>query len=166
MISPPPFFVLHFPAGSAIMYPRRGYSSSVERQLPKLHRWVRLPLAAPASEQSSLCSDIFFFLRNKRTASACFLAHSFRTGPAVAGLRFGSAASRRFFCPGVPDAVRFSGRRPVGPFSTKAARPGVPLLLSASAEGTPGQPGGCSKGKDLLIADAQNPADQNDLVRV
>ena len=25
----------------------RGYSSSVERQLPKLHRWVRLPLSAP-----------------------------------------------------------------------------------------------------------------------
>ena len=41
------FFLLHFPVGSGIIHFKCGCSSSVERQLPKLHRWVRLPSAAP-----------------------------------------------------------------------------------------------------------------------
>ena len=36
-----------------------GYSSSVERQLPKLHRWVRLPLAAPARRKRHIACDEF-----------------------------------------------------------------------------------------------------------
>ena len=47
---PPPFFVLQFLRRYAIISPRRGCSSSVERQLPKLHRWVRLPSAAPKKQ--------------------------------------------------------------------------------------------------------------------
>ena len=38
----------------------RGYSSSVERQLPKLHRWVRLPSAAP--KENATCFDKSHFL--------------------------------------------------------------------------------------------------------
>lgn len=36
-----------------------GCSSSVERQLPKLHRWVRLPSAAP-KKRDTLCVSLFF----------------------------------------------------------------------------------------------------------
>ena len=44
------FFVLQFPEEYAMIPSRRGCSSSVERQLPKLHRGVRLPSAAPKKQ--------------------------------------------------------------------------------------------------------------------
>ena len=42
-----------------------GYSSSVERQLPKLHRWVRLPLAAPARRKRHIACDEFLCFTSK-----------------------------------------------------------------------------------------------------
>ena len=38
-----------------------GYSSSVERQLPKLHRWVRLPLSAPRRSKFCIACSGFFY---------------------------------------------------------------------------------------------------------
>lgn len=48
----PTFFPLQNAKRSAIIATLCGRSSSVERQLPKLHRWVRLPSAAPKSRNN------------------------------------------------------------------------------------------------------------------
>ena len=45
----------------------RGYSSSVERQLPKLNRRVRLPLSAPFSKEGCLIRDSLFISFPKST---------------------------------------------------------------------------------------------------
>ena len=49
-----------------LKYSIRGYSLSVEHQLPKLNRWVRLPLSAPAacrrSQTARLTGCVVFVL--------------------------------------------------------------------------------------------------------
>ena len=61
---------LQSPAASAIIHLSRGYSSSVECDLPKVDRWVRLPLPAPCCENTieAECKrfgfySVFYFLR-------------------------------------------------------------------------------------------------------
>ena len=61
-----------------------GYSSSVERQLPKLHRWVRLPLAAPARRKRHIACDEFL----------CFTS---------------KLVPRSFCCSSLSAAIRFTG---------------------------------------------------------
>ena len=46
-----------------------GYSSSVERQLPKLHRWVRLPLAAPRRSKVRFAPTFFYSCGTKECHS-------------------------------------------------------------------------------------------------
>ena len=48
------------PARCAILVPRCGYNSSVECDLPKVDRWVRLPLPAPARRKLRIAYDEFF----------------------------------------------------------------------------------------------------------
>ena len=62
----------------------RGCSSSVERQLPKLHRWVRLPLAAPARRKRHIACDEFL----------CFTS---------------KLVPRSFCCSSLSAAIRFTG---------------------------------------------------------
>ena len=58
--------------------------------------WVRIPPAAPARRKRHIaCDEFFISLQN--SSCAHFAAPRFQTGPAAAGLRFGSAAARRFF---------------------------------------------------------------------
>ena len=65
-----------------------GYSSSVERQLPKLHRWVRLPLAAPARRKRHIACDEFLCFTSKLVPRSLRCSSSPNRTP-CAGLRFG-----------------------------------------------------------------------------
>ena len=57
---------------------------------------VQVPSSAPARRKRHIaCDEFFISLQN--SSRAHFAAPRFQTGPAVAGLRFGDAAARRFF---------------------------------------------------------------------
>ena len=80
-----PDFVLQSEGRFGIMHSRRGYSSSVERQLPKLHRRVRLPLSAPTSSRTVYRSRRRFFFEIAVVHSRC--RSSFQHRKRFAGLR-------------------------------------------------------------------------------
>lgn len=77
-----PFFVLQFRWKCAIIPFRCGCSSSVERQLPKLHRGVRLPSAAPARRKRHVaCDEPFYFIHgSSRAHFAALLQPRFAVG--------------------------------------------------------------------------------------
>ena len=59
---------------------------------------VQVPSSAPARRKRHIaCDEFFISLQN--SSRAHFAAPRFQTGPAVAGLRFGAAAARRFCLP-------------------------------------------------------------------
>lgn len=90
------FFVLQFSLGCGIVTYRCGCSSSVERQLPKLHRWVRLPSAAPVRRKRHIACDEFFI---KTHRSLILLLLTFQTANAalVCGLMKRGLRSRCVF---------------------------------------------------------------------
>ena len=104
-----PDFVLQSARGSDIIPNRRGYSSSVERQLPKLHRRVRLPLSAPCSSQATyrLRRAILF---HKRLILRSFCCSSLPTAIRCAGFAVGIGRAV-LLCSSFQNRKRFAGLR-------------------------------------------------------